>query len=129
VCGDVGCRRACGQLRLRLTAPPLLPLPAERALFTREVADGLYHPVLYLAWRTAEELLIISLITLATSAAVFYAASLSGSMLLFWVCNMASLANGLALSFLVSPGTDPPALPGHAGCSACLLKSRPASGC
>jgi hypothetical protein len=67
------------------------------------VADGLYHPVLYLAWRTVEELLIISLITLATSAAVFYATCLSGSVLLFWVCNMVSLANGLALSFLVRP--------------------------
>jgi hypothetical protein len=47
-----------------------------------------------LIFKLLDELLLMAPVTAATTAAVFYACSLQGSFLLFWLVHLATLANG-----------------------------------
>ena len=57
---------------------------AERRLFLRERADGLYHVFTYLASKLLEEILLALVITLAFSAFVFHGVRLQGEWVVFW---------------------------------------------
>ena len=60
------------------------PCVAERRLFLRERADGLYHVITYLGAKLAEEMLLALVLTLALSSFVFYGIQLQGQWVLFW---------------------------------------------
>eukprot|EP00775_Hariotina_reticulata_P008880 gene8880-9058_t len=74
----------------------------ERALFIRERNDGLYRPVTYLVFKLLDELLLMAPVTAGTTAAVFYACSLQGSFLLFWLVHLGTLANGTAMAYFLA---------------------------
>lgn len=57
---------------------------AERNLFVRERADGLYHVITYLMSKVLEEILVAALLTAVCSAFVFYGVQLQGQWVIFW---------------------------------------------
>jgi hypothetical protein len=63
--------------------------------YRRERNDGLYRPIVYLAHKVVEELLLIAPLLAGTSAIVWYGVKLQGSFLLFWLISYATLANGI----------------------------------
>jgi hypothetical protein len=67
-------------------------------LYCRERNDGLYRPVVYLAHKVVEELLLIAPVLAGTCAIVWYGVQLQGSFLLFWLISYATLANGIGES-------------------------------
>jgi len=67
----------------------------ERSLFVRERADGLYRVVTYLAAKMFDELTLMAFVSVAVSAAVFYAVGFQGSFLLFWLTYFVTLCNGI----------------------------------
>ena len=74
----------------------------ERRLFMRERADGLYRPMAYLVFKMLDEMFLLLPVTLVLGAVVFYAMSLSGSFVLFWLVYYFTLGNGVVLAYLVS---------------------------
>ena len=74
----------------------------ERRLFMRERADGLYRPMAYLVFKMLDEMFLLLPVTLVLGAVVFYAMSLTGSFVLFWLVYYFTLGNGVVLAYLVS---------------------------
>lgn len=74
----------------------------ERRLYLRERQDGLYRAIAYLSAKTLEELGLACLVTLAMSAASFYAIALQGSLALFWLVSFTTLAIGIVLAYFVA---------------------------
>ena len=74
----------------------------ERRLFMRERADGLYRPMAYLVFKMLDEMFLLLPVTLVLGAVEFYAMSLTGSFVLFWLVYYFTLGNGVVLAYLVS---------------------------
>lgn len=82
---------------------------AERRLFVRERADGLYRVFTYLAAKLVEELVLSIIITLIFSSYVFYGVQLKGAWVVFWLIYFIDLSVGIVLAYLVaalSPNMD-----------------------
>jgi hypothetical protein len=66
----------------------------ERALFIRERNDGLYRPLVYLIFKLCDEGCLLVPVTAVAAAAVFLGCRLQGSFVLYWLVQLATLANG-----------------------------------
>ena len=78
------------------------PLVLERGLFVRERNDGLYFVITYLLHKMIGELLIAALISLGSTAFVFYGIRLQGSWIFFWIVYYCTLSIGIILAYLVA---------------------------
>ncbi|KAL4425098.1 hypothetical protein ABPG77_010412 [Micractinium sp. CCAP 211/92] len=76
-------------------------LVAERAVYLRERADGLYLPITYLLYKVSEELLIASCVSIPASLLVFYLVRLQGSWALFWLVFLVTTSVSTVLALLV----------------------------
>ncbi|KAL4431069.1 hypothetical protein ABPG75_006325 [Micractinium tetrahymenae] len=76
-------------------------LVAERAIYLRERADGLYLPVTYLLYKVSEELLVASCVSIPASLLVFYLVRLQGSWALYWLVFLVTTSVSTVLALLV----------------------------
>ena len=75
------------------------PVIMERGLYLREVADGLYSPATYLAYKLFSELALSTVLSVPIAAAVFYSASLQGSFVSFWLVYVGQIWLGVAMAY------------------------------
>eukprot|EP00891_Asterochloris_glomerata_P001938 jgi/Astpho2/1938/gw1.00038.347.1_t len=92
-------------------------LVMERAVFVRELSDGLYRPITYLCFKMAEELILSTAGSVCFSLVVFYCCQMQGSFFPFWLVYLVTNIVGIVLAFFVasiSPNMDTAnaALPG-----------------
>ncbi len=71
---------------------------AERPLFYRERADGLYHPLAYVTFMALRETLISIPISLIYTPMIFYVVQYQGSFVLFWLVALAGIATANAIA-------------------------------
>eukprot|EP00210_Caulerpa_lentillifera_P006025 g5758.t1 len=74
----------------------------DRWLFYREHRDGLYRVITYFLVRMVEELIVAALISIMVTIIVWYAVTLKGSILLFFLAFFGNFCCSLALAFLVA---------------------------
>lgn len=76
----------------------------ERPLFIREVADGLYTPVSYLAAKMVGESVVYVFVSIAVTAMVWWPCALDGrgDYLAFWAGNLVTTMSGVALGYAVA---------------------------
>lgn len=74
----------------------------DRWLFYREHRDGLYRVITYFLVRMVEELIVAAAISIMVTVIVWYAVTLKGSMLVFFLAFFGNFCCSLALAFLVS---------------------------
>lgn len=77
------------------TASPHCRLLAERRLYVRERADGLYYVFSYLLAKIIEEVLLAAVLSVIFSLYVFYGVQYQGSFGLYWIVYLLTLANGI----------------------------------
>jgi hypothetical protein len=100
---------------------------AERNLFVRERADGLYTPMTYLLSKMLDELVINFVVSIGISSYVFYGLSFTGSFMVFWLSYFVSLCNGIGKPYYPALLADPSLLQ-HCTCS-CWCPNRCHSNC
>ena len=87
----------------RFGAAPYIPaISLEKPLYVRERNDGLYRPITYLLAKIFDEIFITVISSLVFSAAVFYAVSLQGSFIVFWLNYLVTLSTGIVLAYVVA---------------------------
>lgn len=87
------------------TAASYMPcIVLERPLFIREVADGLYTPVSYLAAKMVGESVVYVFVSIAVTAMVWWPCALDGrgDYLAFWAGNLVTTMSGVALGYAVA---------------------------
>ena len=74
-------------------------LSLERALFYREMADGLYRSYIYLAYNLIEEVIISSVTSILYTLIVWWAIDLQGSLGIFFIIYFLSSFVGIAAAY------------------------------
>lgn len=74
----------------------------ERPLFIRERNDGLYSVITYLAFKMFGEMSMATVTSAAASCWTWYALSLQGSWVIFWLAYMITLYCGIMLAYLMA---------------------------
>ncbi len=82
---------------------------AERPLYYREVADGLYGPFAYLTSLALREMLFMFPVTLTYTPVIFFVIKYQGTFALFWLVYIVSVATSVLLGLAaaaVSPNME-----------------------
>lgn len=69
----------------------------------RERNDGLYRPVTYLAFKIAEEMVVVFLNSVVFSALVFFTLRLKGSFVFFWLVYLVTSSVGIGAPLPCNP--------------------------